>query len=148
MSSKGTLVFAMGAALFVSACGFDNALTSRGFLKEGDAICGETVFRTGVELDSRGSVGYTEFYGSLGDAYADAARRFEDLASREEDEDMQARTVSGFRRLSEELNAASSADSAAAPAAGRDAFEQAERLFTQLRGYGFDLCGGRDPVKA
>jgi hypothetical protein len=147
LRSRGAIGAIALLIALTAGCGFSDELTRRGFIQEGDQICGETILQTAFALEEQGGLaaGAGEYLGGLGRAYGDASRRFNELNVDEEDEPMRDRIVSGFETASDDLGRAS--DQAAT---GADIEMEAARIFTEtgtlldeIDAYGFDVCGGR-----
>ena len=135
--------------IVVAAGAFDDSLTRRGFVLEGDKICGDTVVRATVELDrGREVVPQLEAIRLLSDGYSRATARLERLDVEDQDEAMRDRMVSEFERVASQLMAAATTSND--PVEGRAraivVYESLRPLAQELRDYGFAVCGGRAPT--
>lgn len=126
----------------LGACGFNDTLTSRGFIKEGDQICIDTLVKARVGLHSRSNVTGPEFLATLGSAYGAAAAQFRRLDIRSDDESMRNRVVSGYSSFSRRLRAASDAPLGTGASQAQAVFVDAAALQRSLKAYGFQACGG------
>ena len=137
----------MVLVLITTGCGFDDALTRRGFVKEGDAICGQTVVSAAIELQSDPSSSpatSNQFLGTIGQAYGSAAARFRELEVHEEDMVMKDHIVSEFTSISNGLSGAAASAASGDPSAATEAnqvFVEARRTQQEIADYGFDICG-------
>ena len=140
----GLMVLTAAVATTLTACGFNDSLTRRGFIKSGDSICGQTVLKTAVALRAQGGVVVAPgpYLMRLGQAYADAARQVDALNVMEEDAAMRDRMVRGF-----DSTAAGLKRMAGHAASGGDIRAEATQVFTQagmllrpIRAYGFSEC--------
>jgi hypothetical protein len=138
-SRPAVLVLGVLLASLLGGCGFNDTLTSRGFIKEGDQICIDTLVKARIALHSRPGVTGSEFLSTLGSAYGAAAGRFRRLKIRSDDEAMRDRIVSGYSSFSTRFRAASrSSDlSLALPI-----FTDVSGLQRGMKDYGFQVCGG------
>jgi hypothetical protein len=141
---RAALATALAVAAALSACGFSDTLTSRGFVKQGDQICVDTLVRTGVGLRSGEDVPPPEFLGALASTYGDAAARFQRLEVRTEDQETRDRVVDEYSSFSNRLQRGSKA-----AARGADAEAESGQVFSdissqqeEMKTYGFDVCGG------
>jgi hypothetical protein len=142
-SSKcAVLALSLALAPPLGGCGFSDALTTRGFIKQGDQICIDTIVSTGASLRSRGVLTGSEQLGLFAKAYGDAAVRFQKLEIRSEDEAMRDRVVNRFTSFSDRFRAGSRATEAAARALSADVFSDISSQQAEMRTYGFNVCGG------
>jgi hypothetical protein len=150
------LIGVLAAALVVlgiviAVRGFDDSLTRRGFVIEGDKICTDTVVRTIVELDrartSGRIVGQVQAIRMHSDAYSRAAARLEGLDLEDQDEAMRDRMVEDFERIASGLMTAAETSTGIAEAQTKaiTAIAPLQPLGNELRDYGFAVCGGRAP---
>lgn len=139
-------MLAVGVLLLTTlgSCGFNDTLTSRGFIKEGDQICIDTLVKARVRLHSRANVTGPEFLATLGAAYGAAAVQFRRLDIRSQDEPMRDRVASGYSSFSQRLRAASRAPlgSGVGATEARTVFVDASALQRSMKAYGFQACGG------
>jgi hypothetical protein len=125
-------------SVLLSSCGFNDELTRRGFLKNGDQICADTLVKTGLGFTSATS--QSDFLTALGIAYGDAATRFHRLEVRSDDDAMRDKIVTRFGSFSRRLDAA--ANGADGPIAVRRIFSDGAAFENELHAYGFATCGG------
>jgi hypothetical protein len=134
------LLLAAGMAILLSAlagCGFNDTLTTRGFIKAGDTICGQTLARTGAGFTP--STSQADFLRAIGRSYGAAARRFRALDVRSDDQPIRNKVVAQYTSFSRQLeSAAGTADLARV----RGVFADSTDLQLELKSYGFDTCGG------
>lgn len=140
LAGIGSLV----ASALAVGCGFDDTLTRRGFIQEGDAVCGTTFVEATIALQSDTSIPQARGVQSLAAAYADASRRLSGLAVDDEDAAMRDRMEQGFRELAGDLEAASEGPDVQGAAV--EAFARTRPLVVDIRDYGFVVCGGRAPA--
>lgn len=144
---RGFVLAAIALSAAASGCGFDDSLTRRGFVEEGDEICGQTVVRTAIELQSDPAAGQPEtetFLKSLARAYETAAEDFRELAIDDSDASMRDRIVSEFESISTGLGRAAAATASGDPSGTTEAnqiFADARRTQAQFEDFGFDVCG-------
>src|SRR5206468_5685058 len=114
-SPSKTAMLVLGALLpsLLSSCGFSDTLTSRGFIKEGDQICIDTLVKAGVGLSSSQDVSGSQFLSTLGSAYGEAAAGFRGLEIRSDDEAMRDRVVAGYSSFADRFQNASRSRGAA-----------------------------------
>lgn len=130
-----------------AGCGFDDSLTRRGFVAEGDTICGRTVVRTAIELQGDGGASRPDtgtVLGSLAGAYGRAAEGFRELAVDDDDGSMRDRIASEFESISRSLRSASEATASGDPAGTTEAnevFADAQESQRDFEAYGFKICG-------
>jgi hypothetical protein len=126
----------------VSACGFDEQLTSRGFVKAGDALCGEGLGRSFIAVQRSGGAANLDAEGiaAIARSYAGIADGLRGLDLREEDEAMRDEMISRYDETAEQIQG--SAD----PVSVVVAIEELRPFAAELRDYGFRVCGGREPV--
>jgi hypothetical protein len=134
------LALALLLASGLTACGFSDELTTRGFIKEGDQICIDTLVRAGVGLNAKPNVSGSRFLATLASAYGAAAARFRHLEVRSDDEPMRDRIVAGYSSFARRFHAA--AQSPAGAAEARAIFADVSSLQRAVRAYGFQVCGG------
>src|SRR3954465_15833450 len=95
----------------IGSCGFNNELTTRGFIKSGDQICADTLVRAGLTFSSTTS--QPDFLRALGSAYGTAAARFHRLQVRSDDDAKRDRIVTRFASFSRRLTSAASTNDSA-----------------------------------
>jgi hypothetical protein len=136
------LVVGISLTGFMGGCGFSDTLTSRGFIKEGDQICIDSLVRTGVALQP--GLGIDRFLAALSTAYRNAARGFAQLDLREDDDPFRDRVVGVFGSASRRFEDASRRAVAGngAEAATAPIFADVTALEKDMKAYGFDVCGG------
>jgi len=130
-------------AAAVSACGFDEQLTSRGFVKAGDGLCGEGLGRSFIAVQSTpGGAANLDADGiaTIARSYAGVANGLRELDVRDEDEAMRDEMVRRYGETAERI--AGSADAVSVVVA----IEELRPFAAELRDYGFRVCGGREPV--
>jgi hypothetical protein len=120
-------------SLAAAGCGFDDSLTRRGFIEEGDRICGETIVAAAAQTP-----GTTPTLSALAQGYQGAAQGFGELEPAEGDLALRDRIVEQFTRTGRQLQGLS-AGGAADPAA--PVFGQAAAFGRELQGFGFTTCG-------
>ena len=137
-------MFAVGVLLVTTlgACGFNDTLTSRGFIKEGDQICIDTLVKARVGLHAQANVSRSEFLSTLASAYGAAAARFRRLDIRSDDDAIRDRIVSGYASFSRRLRTAAEASLVSATAQAQAVYVDAAALQHSLKSYGFLVCGG------
>jgi hypothetical protein len=145
-------VAATALATVTAGCGFDDKLTSRGFVAAGDHLCDVAIGRAFLATQdaSRGAGGLdAEGINTLATGFAAMAEGLRGLELREEDEAMRATMVGRYSQTANEIRAIA-ADAAAgdpgAPAAAVAAMDDLQPLAAELRAYGFGVCGGREPA--
>jgi hypothetical protein len=126
------------SAVLLASCGFNNELTTRGFIKDGDQICADTLVKTGLGFSSTTS--QPDFFRALGNAYGDAATRFRRLEVRSDDDAMRDKIVDEFSSFSRRLDAGANGPSGSNEA--RQVFSDGATFQEQLKAYGFSTCGG------
>src|SRR4051794_30642978 len=127
---KLTLLSLSLIALTLGSCGFNEELTSRGFIKSGDQICADTLVRTGLGFSSTTS--QSDFLSALGNAYGDAAARFRRLDVRSDDDAMRDTIATRFAAFSRQLDAAATGG----PTEARRIFAEGAAFEDRLRAYG------------
>lgn len=143
---------AAALAAGTSGCGFDDKLTSRGFVKAGDLLCGEAIGRAFIQAQSTpgGTSGLdAEGIETLASGYAGIADGLRGLDIREEDEAMRDAMVARYTETANRIRAIASdaaAGDPAAPAAAVAAIDDLQPFAAELRDYGFQACGGREPA--
>jgi len=142
-------------ALAAAGCGFGEQLTKRGFVQEGDAICGETLLRAGLVLERSRRQGQptsiADSIETLAAAYRDAASNLSRLELGDGDAALRDDMVSEFRATAGALRAAAEQAAAGNPGAqgaASSAVAELAPLSRELRDYGFEVCGGRAPATA
>jgi hypothetical protein len=142
---------AAGLSIGAAGCGFDDRLTSRGFVEAGDTFCERAIGRSYIELQQaqgQASSG-EEVIRTTGAGYATIAAELQNLELRDDDFAMRDAMVRRYKEAATQIDAA--ADRAARGDAGAwpatIAIIDGLRPFAAtLRGYGFRVCGGRDPA--
>jgi hypothetical protein len=124
--------------LALASCGFNDELTTRGFIKNGDQICADTLVKTGLGFNS--STSQPDFLRSLGNAYGDAASRFRRLDVRSDDDGMRDSIVAHFGLFSRRLEAGANGTGDRADV--RRVFAEGAIFENRLQDYGFATCGG------
>jgi hypothetical protein len=127
----------------VSACGFDEQLTSRGFVRAGDGLCAEGLGRSFIAIQrTPGGAANLDAEGiaTIARSYAGVANGLRGLDVREEDEAVRDEMVRRYSETAEQI--AGSAD----PVSVVVAIEELRPFAAELRDYGFRVCGGREPV--
>jgi hypothetical protein len=119
--------------LAAAGCGFDDTLTQRGFIVEGDRVCGETIVAAAGQTP-----GQTPTLGNLAQGYQGAAQGFQELEPPEEDLELRDRIVEQFRRTGQGLQRLSTGGD---PAAANRVFRQAAAFGQELQASGFTVCG-------
>lgn len=146
---------ALAAAAFAagtSGCGFDDKLTSRGFVKAGDLLCGEAIGRAfiAVQQTPGGASGLdADGIDTLASGYARIADGLRGLEIRDEDEAMRDEMVRRYAETASRIRATAAdatAGDPAAPAAAIAAIDDLQPFAAELRDYGFQACGGREPA--
>jgi hypothetical protein len=138
-SSRTTAVLMLSvAAVLLASCGFNDQLTTRGFVKNGDQICADTLVKTGLGFSSTTS--QPDFLRALGTAYGDAATRFHRLDVRSDDDAMRDKIVDEYSSFSRRLDSA--ANGAGGSKDARQVFSKGATFEGQLKAYGFATCGG------
>jgi hypothetical protein len=139
-------------ALTVAACGFDDQLTRRGFIQQGDSLCGEAIGRTFQVLQttsgSADPAAEETAIRSLGTGYATIAGGLRKLDVADEDSMMRGQMVERFSQAAAELDSLAGEAAAGDPAARENAIGVIDELRPfagELRDYGFNVCGGREP---
>ena len=145
MRFQSPIAAALAAATLtaaVSACGFDEQLTSRGFVKAGDGLCGEGLGRSFIAVQRSGGAANLDSEGiaAIARSYAGIADGLRGLDLREEDEAMRDEMISRYDETAEQIQG--SAD----PVSVVVAIEELRPFAAELRDYGFRVCGGREPV--
>jgi hypothetical protein len=140
-------------SLTVTACGFDDQLTRRGFIQQGDSLCGEAIGRTAQVLQttagSADPVAEETAIRSLGDGYASIAGGLRKLDLADDDEAIRRRMVELYEGAAAELDSVAGEAAAGDPAARENALAVIDELRPfagELRDYGFNVCGGREPT--
>lgn len=145
-------LLAVAVVLVIPACGFDDALTRRGFIEEGDGVCGETIVKTTIALEGGTGAapgGQRGALGLLADSYSKAAAGIGDLNVADEDVAMRDRIASRFEQAGARLKAVADDGLAGDPQTQTEAGEVLGALapfLAEVRDYGFELCGGRAPA--
>lgn len=145
MRFQSPIAAALAAATLaaaVSACGFDEQLTSRGFVKAGDGLCGEGIGRSFIAVQRSGGAANLDSEGiaTIARSYAGVANGLRELDIREEDEAMRDEMIRRYDETAEQIQG--SAD----PVSVVVAIEELRPFAAELRDYGFRVCGGREPV--
>jgi hypothetical protein len=142
---------ATALAALMAGCGFDDKLTSRGFVATGDHLCDVAIGRAFLATqDAQQAAGGLDAEGinTLATGFAAMADGLRRLELREEDDAMRARMVTRYSETANEIRAIA-ADAAAgdpgAPAAAVAAMNDLQPFAAELRAYGFRACGGREP---
>jgi hypothetical protein len=141
-------------SITVPACGFDDQLTRRGFIQQGDALCEEAIGRTfqvlqGTRASADPAAEETAIR-SLGSGYATIASGLRELDLDDEDSMMRGRMVERYSQGAAQLDSVADDAAAGDPAARERAIDVIDRLqpFAQeVRDYGFNVCGGREPTR-
>jgi hypothetical protein len=133
---------AAALAAAVSACGFDEQLTSRGFVKAGDGLCGEGIGRSFIAVQRSGGGANLDAEGiaAIARSYAGVANGLRELDVRDEDEAMRDEMVRRYGETAEQI------EGSADPVSVVVAIEELRPFAAELRDYGFRVCGGREPV--
>jgi hypothetical protein len=142
-------VVAAAVALTAAGCGFDEKLTSRGFVKAGDGLCNAALGRAVVATQSPGGASGLDAEGvaALAQIYTGMAEALRSLELRDEDEAMRDEMVRRYGETGSQIRSLA-ADAAAgdpsAPASAVAAIDELEPFSAELREYGFRVCGGRE----
>ena len=133
---------AAALAAAVSACGFDEQLTSRGFVKAGDGLCGEGIGRSFIAVQRSGGAANLDAEGiaAIARSYAGVANGLRGLDVHDEDEAMRDEMVRRYGETAEQI------EGSADPVSVVVAIEELRPFAAELRDYGFRVCGGREPV--
>jgi len=133
---------AAALAAAVSACGFDEQLTSRGFVKAGDGLCGEGIGRSFIAVQRSGGAANLDSEGiaAIARSYAGVADGLRGLDLREEDEAMRDEMIRRYSETAEQIQGSTD------PVSVVVAIEELRPFAAELRDYGFRVCGGREPV--
>lgn len=154
MAARGAAAAATAAILSYAglACGFDDTLTRRGFIKAGDSLCSEAIGQTdelrragqGTDPASREAT-----IDALGGGYSSVATGLRNLDLADSDTAMRDEMVARYRQAGAQIEAlAGDAAAGDAEALGELTGLRNELLqFARtLRAYGFAVCGGGAPT--
>jgi hypothetical protein len=133
-----TAVAATTLAVVAAGCGFDDKLTSRGFIKAGDGLCNEALGRAFLATQSAGGLDAAGIQ-TLASSYAGMADALNGLELREEDKEMRDSMVNRYNDTATRIRAAGGD-----PTAAVAAIEDLRPFVARLRDYGFRICGGRE----
>ncbi|MGH2923403.1 MAG: hypothetical protein ACRDKH_05170 [Solirubrobacterales bacterium] len=143
---------ATALAATMTSCGFNEELTSRGFVKAGDGLCGAAIGRAFLAREGApsGAGGLDpEGIATLARGYAGIAAVLRRLDIRDEDEAMRDEIVRRYTETASQIRgiaADAAAGDPAAPAQAVAAIDELQPFAAELRDYGFRVCGGREPA--
>jgi len=145
LSKAGAAATLLAAAGAIAGCGFDDSLTARGFVTEGDRICGETIVAAAFDLESAGGLAADPEGGldRLGVAYQDAGRRIAALDTHEDDDEFRQVMASELGEAGARLRGASTAGADDIEIEAANAFKQTGTFLDDLQQRGFRICGAR-----
>jgi hypothetical protein len=142
------LMAAAAISLAATGCGFDDKLTSRGFIEEGDRVCASAAGESYVDVQRslRRGAGDEQAIRALARGYGSIAAGVRELDVIDDDEAMRDALVERYGQASARIEEAARSAAAGDPNAAADALTAVNDLqpFTRsVRAYGFKVCGGR-----
>jgi hypothetical protein len=148
-----TALVVAALSIATAGCGFDDKLTPRGFIEAGDSFCETAIGRSYLELQ-RARQGQPsseeEVIRTTASGYSSIAAELQKLELRDEDLAMRDAMVQRYRQAATQIDAAADSAARGDPGAWAEALGVIDGLrpfAATLRGYGFRVCGGRDPAQ-
>jgi hypothetical protein len=133
-------------------CGFDDQLTSRGFITAGDSLCEEALGRSALLQQARAQgqpYSDEDVIRTLSNGYSSIAAGLRKLDLRDGDLEMRDAMVRRYEEAAARIDAAAGTASIGNPAAMEEAIAVIDGLrpfAATVRDYGFRVCGGRAPT--
>jgi hypothetical protein len=136
------LIGVLAVTAVPGGCGFNDTLTTRGFISSGDQVCVTTFVRAGRFVTTHPEISGSEFLTHIGNAFGQAAPGFRRLPVRSEDEAMRDHVASSYASFARRLRTAARAPTTASQAAqAGHVFSAISVLAREMRNYGFQACG-------
>lgn len=141
------LVAAAVLSIAAAGCGFDDQLTPRGFIKEGDTLCAGALIKARTDAGAAASQGFgQEAIVALAQGYSTIADGLRKLDVADVDETMRDAMVKNYADTAARIRTAAASAGAGDPNAANDAFRviaDIQPFLVTVREYGFKACGDR-----
>jgi hypothetical protein len=146
-------VIAVTIAVLVAGCGFNDDLTRRGFVREGDSLCDAAIGRSFQQLQPAGQPGdpasEARSIRALAAGYQSIATGLRKLKLAQRDAAMRTAMVGHYQAAAKQIDVAAASAAEGDPGARERALAVIRGLLPfaeRVRAFGFQVCGGRAPT--